>query len=230
MRSKLLHHVPLSALSADSKINSIRSKIDETPVEGGKLLGIIEPIWVKAAESEVRIAWLGEMLDRGLVSRDIEIFGRNTIDKLRSESALEDEMGRDSLMELMRVKWMDEKRYYREYKKIREKVRDWTRCKIGKRRYDRQMAIIKRKIEKTKKNLMEKFKKKVKHLEEETKKEKEKMLEIVPSGLEKYSGCAVFNKEKMSKMRKEKIGHEIIGKVEIDEDEKSILDQTQNLL
>ena len=102
--------MPVSALSAESKILFLRSKIDETPVEGGKLLGIIEPIWVKAAESEVRIAWLGEMLDRGLVSRDIEIFGRNTIDKLRSESALEDEMGRDSLMELMRVKWMDEKR------------------------------------------------------------------------------------------------------------------------
>ena len=148
MRPKLLHHVPMSALSADSKLNSIRLKIDETPVEGGRLLGILEPIWVKAAESEVRIAWLGEMLDRGLVSRDIEIFGRNTMEKLRSESALEDEMGRSSLMELMRVKWMDEKRYYREYKKIREKTRNWTRQKIGKRKYDRQMAIIKKKIEK----------------------------------------------------------------------------------
>ena len=62
MRPKLLHHVPLSALSADSKINSIKLMIDETPAMGGKLLGILEPIWVKAAESEVRIAWLGEML------------------------------------------------------------------------------------------------------------------------------------------------------------------------
>ena len=50
----MLCHVPLSALSADSKIHHIKCKVDEIP-EGGSLLGILEPVWTKTAESEVRI-------------------------------------------------------------------------------------------------------------------------------------------------------------------------------
>ena len=50
----MLYHVPLSALSADSKIHQIKCKVIETP-EGGSLLGILEPVWTKTAESEVRI-------------------------------------------------------------------------------------------------------------------------------------------------------------------------------
>ena len=143
MRTTALYHVPLSALSADSKIHQLKCKIDKTP-EGGKLLGVLEPIWMKVTESEVRIAWLSEMLDRKLVAKDIEIFGKSTLEKLRSESAVEGEIGRDALLELMRIKWMDEKRYYREYKRIRETVRDWTRRKIGRRKFDRQMETLKK--------------------------------------------------------------------------------------
>ena len=78
MRTTALYHVPLSALSADSKIHQLKCKIDETP-EGGKLLGVLEPIWMKVTESEVRIAWLSEMLDRKLVAKDIEIFGNRAL-------------------------------------------------------------------------------------------------------------------------------------------------------
>ena len=102
----MLYHVPLSALSADSKIHQIKCKVIETP-EGASLLGILEPVWTKTAESEVRIAWLTEMLDRRLVVRDMEIFGMNTLEKLRSESAIEEEMSRDVLVELMRIKSLD---------------------------------------------------------------------------------------------------------------------------
>ena len=64
----------------------------------------------------------------------------------------------------------------------------------------------------------------MKHLEEERKREREMLLEIVPSGLERYNKCKIFSKEEMNKMEKEKIGHEMIGKIEIDEDERAILD------
>ena len=68
-----------------------------------------------------------------LVAKDIEIFVKSTLEKLRSESALEGEIGRDALLELMRIKWLDEKRYCREYRMTREKLRDWTRWKINKK-------------------------------------------------------------------------------------------------
>ena len=69
-----------------------------------------------------------------------------------------------------------------------------------------------------------KFNKKTKHLEDERRKEREMMLELVPSGLEIYSKCKVFSREEMNKMEKEIVSHELIGKIEIDSDEKAVLD------
>ena len=76
---------PTSALSADNKILEIRSKIEATP-PGGNLLGILQPVWVKAVESDMRLRWLGEMLRRELVVRDIQHFGEGISVKLRAEN------------------------------------------------------------------------------------------------------------------------------------------------
>ena len=102
--------VLVSALCAESRLESLSLKIKNTPL-GGDLLGIIKPTWLKALESETRIAWLRNMLDRKLVVRDLESFGRNTTEKLRAESSRKEELGREAILELMRVKLVDEKRY-----------------------------------------------------------------------------------------------------------------------
>ena len=68
--------MPVSALCAESKINNLILKITATP-EGGKLLGILQPIWTKVVESDMRLKWLGEMLQKELVVRDIQHFGEN---------------------------------------------------------------------------------------------------------------------------------------------------------
>ena len=57
---------PASALSADNRIIQIRSKIKATPA-GGNLLGILQPVWIKAVESDMRLNWLGDMILKGLV-------------------------------------------------------------------------------------------------------------------------------------------------------------------
>ena len=67
--------VPESAHSAESRSSNTILKIQNTPI-GGSLLGTIKPTWIKAMESETRIAWLKDMLDRKLVVRDIESFGK----------------------------------------------------------------------------------------------------------------------------------------------------------
>ena len=74
--------VPDSALSAESRPSNTILKIQNTPI-GGNLLGTIKPTWMKAMESETRIAWLKDMLDRKLVVRDIESFGKNTNQRSR---------------------------------------------------------------------------------------------------------------------------------------------------
>ena len=53
--------MPVSALSADSRVESILVKIENTPT-GGRMLGILKPIWTKALESEKRLAWLLDMV------------------------------------------------------------------------------------------------------------------------------------------------------------------------
>ena len=88
--SKTSCFVPLSTLSVDSKIMELKLKIMSTP-EGGSILGIIKPIWMKTLESEQRLTWLKETLDRKLVVRNLEHLGQNLEENLRVESSREDE-------------------------------------------------------------------------------------------------------------------------------------------
>ena len=132
------HQVPVSALCADSRIIEIKLRLQNTPV-GGALLGILKPIWKKALESEQRIEWLGRMIDRNLVVRDLEILECSINEKLRTESAKEQGMEREVTRELMRIKHLDEKRNYRELRRIRETIRDWIRKELGRKRYNTLM-------------------------------------------------------------------------------------------
>ena len=69
-------------------------------------------------------------------------------------------MGREMLLELMRIKYKDERRHLRETKRIRETLRDWIRKRIGRRKYDRLMEKIKGSLEYRKRELREKYREK----------------------------------------------------------------------
>ena len=101
---------------------------------------------MKTLESEQRLTWLKETLDRKLVVRNLEIFGRNLEDNLRVESFRDNEMGREIMIELMRVKFMDERKNLRENKRLRETTRDWIRKRIGRKKYDRLMDKLKKSL------------------------------------------------------------------------------------
>ena len=88
---------PVSALSAESKILVFKLKIKET-LKGGDLLGTVKPIWTKALESELRLSWLQNMLNKGLVVRDVQALGKNTYEKLRAESSKTEDLGRETLV------------------------------------------------------------------------------------------------------------------------------------
>ena len=135
--------VPVSVLNTESTLVEIKLKINSTPNSGGQVLGILKPIWQKTQESEMRLNFLESMLERDIVLRDMLKFGQIIGEKLRAESSREEELGRKSMIELMRIKLTDEKRYYRESKKIRETVRDYVRRRLGRRQYDSIMEKIK---------------------------------------------------------------------------------------
>ena len=52
---KISSNVPLSTCNVDSKIFDLKLKITSTQ-EGGKILGILKPTWMKTLESEIRLA------------------------------------------------------------------------------------------------------------------------------------------------------------------------------
>ena len=56
--------VPASVLSTESTLLELKLKIRSTPSDGGSVLGIIKPVWLKALESEVRLSWLSDMLEK----------------------------------------------------------------------------------------------------------------------------------------------------------------------
>ena len=120
-------NVPVSVLHTDSTIMELKLKIISTPESGGSVLGIIKPTWQKAMESEMRMNWLKSMLERDLVLRDIMQFSQIIEEKMRTESSKSEELGREVLTEIMRVKHTDEKRYYRECRKMRETLRNFIR-------------------------------------------------------------------------------------------------------
>ena len=191
--------LPVSAQSADCKFKEICLRLKNTP-KGGKLQGIIEPIWNKTMESEQRLIWLEDMIKRKLVVREILNFGNSVKDKLRTESSREEEIGREVLMELMKVKLVDEKRYYREYSRLRHKLRDWLRQNVGRKKYNSLMENIKKRIEKNRENMKMKLRMKTKFLKGAREKELIERLQIVPPSLGEFRDCIVFKKDIMEKI------------------------------
>ena len=78
-------NVPASVLYTDSTLLELKLKINSTPDNGGSVLGILKPIWQKAIESELRVNWLRDMLERYLILRDVMKFGQVINEKLRTE-------------------------------------------------------------------------------------------------------------------------------------------------
>ena len=169
------------------------------------------------------IEFIKTKMERDLVMRDIMKFGQIVEEKLRAESSKDEELGRKTLIEIMKVKLTDEKRCYREHKKIREAIRDYVRRKFGRKYYNTLLEKMKPSLERRRGDLREKYKNKIEHLAAHRESEKREKLEIIPLGLEKYASCNVFNKEKMYSMKPQEISHKMIGEINISEEERAVL-------
>ena len=126
----LVSLMPDIALCAIDRIEKIKFKIKDTP-GGGNLLGILQPVWYKAVESDMRLEWIEEMLRRGIVVREIQSFGENISNQLRAESSKEEELGREALISLMKVKHKDERRHHHECIRVKEQIKDWLKREFG---------------------------------------------------------------------------------------------------
>ena len=135
----------------------------------GPLLGIVKPSWIKAAESECRLAWLKTMWYRKLCLRDLESYSKALSAQLRTDEMRVREEERKVLLDLMLVKIRDEKRNLQILKGVREEVRDWLRNELGRRRFETLMVCLGRDVKRKKMSLKKKYDEKVTHLEKERK-------------------------------------------------------------
>ena len=108
----LMPHLAQCAISKAQKgSNSFQEehcKVNTT-LRRGELLGIGRPIWMKAQESECRLAWLTEMIRKDLTVKDIDAYAKTVGSMLRSDELRFKEEERKILMELMKLKLRDEK-------------------------------------------------------------------------------------------------------------------------
>ena len=115
-------------------INTISSHFkSENTLEGGPLLGILRPVWLKTTESEERLRWFRQMIGRYLLVRDVEAFLQNTCDKLRSEDSRLREEEREVSKSLMVLKRNDERRHLRQLKSEKESLRRQIKKEYGRR-------------------------------------------------------------------------------------------------
>ena len=175
--------------------------------------------------AEERLRWFKQIIGKKLMVRDVEAFLQSTCNKLKSEESKMREDERDVLMQLMILKRNDERRNMRDLRREKERLRRYIQKEYGKRNcYDLIVKKLRREIRKRRIELREKYDKKISHLAEIRKKEiEERKRECIPKELGCFRKCVIFDKEKFSEIEKETQDVIKIGKIDLDEDEKSIL-------
>ena len=125
---------------------------------------------------------------------------------------------------VMKLKLRDEKRHQRELKKVKNREREGLKCEIGSyRKFSRTMSRLYMEANKMRKIERKKYQNKANHLRRIRENEEEKKFEICPAEIKDYEEIYVFNKEKIDKMKKEKVEIVTIDGVELDEEEKALL-------
>ena len=136
-----------------------RSSLVNHTLQGGPLLGIVKPIWIKVTESEERVAWMLDMIRKGLVVRDLDVLANNLNEKLRTDEMKVKEEERIVLLDVMRIKLRDERRNLEKLKRKREETRLFVKKEIGRsRKFETLMKIVRKEVANKKKVLKENLK------------------------------------------------------------------------
>ena len=195
----------------------------------GKELREEEKVWKGVAASESRIELMKVMIKQGIAFADLEEFGLEFQNKIKSKKLKEKLNDRNIQNQVtqpvMKMKLADEQNLRREMVKVKIKLRRELEKDLGGKseKYKRAMSHLAKSARETKHTLQEKYKKKIKHLNDKYKDDRDKELETVPEGLEEYSELSVFSKDKYAKLEKRSYEVKTIGDVTLSEEETEIL-------
>ena len=189
-------------------------------------LGEEERTWREVAASEERILLMRKMLKEDLAFADLEEFGIEFTNKLKSKKLKNKPLYTKVTQQAMRVKLADEQALRRELIRVKEMRKKDLSEEIGgvkTRKFKRAMLYLNEKAREEKLKLKEKYNKKLRHIKDKYREQNEEQENEVPEDLEYYETLKVFNKNKYNEMEKETYKVKIIGDIELDEKELQVL-------
>ena len=199
-------------------------------VRRGQELREEEKIWKGVASSESRIKLMKIMIKQGIAFADLEEFGQEFKDKIKSTKMKNKMNVKNNLnsvtSQAMKIKLADEQNLRRELVKVKSKMRrDLMKEMNGENsiRFKKTMSHLTKIAKETKEELTKKYKYKVEHL---TKKYSEKNTDAefeVPEGLEDYMDLSVFSKTKYENIEIVEYEVKTVGEVTLSSEEKEVL-------
>ena len=189
-------------------------------------LGEEVKVWMEIASSEERMVLIKTMIKEDLAFTDLEHFGENFSNKLKSIKLKNTTLYRKVSGPAMRAKLADEQSLRREL--IRVKI--MMKKKLSEdlegektRGYRRVINYLNKVARDTKMKLREKYKQKLEHLRQKRKKEKDELGEEVPEDMEEYANLSVFQDKKYEEIGLTEYEVKTIGEVTISKDEEAVL-------
>ena len=182
-------------------------------------------IWKEVASSEARLMLIKTMLKEDLAFSDLEEFGEEFHNKLKTLKFNKKTIYKKISKPAMEAKLTDEQVLRRDLIRLKMKTKRDLAEKLegcNTRKYKRIVNQLNKIARETKTALNEKYKKKVQHLKEKYRKEEEEE-EIVPENLAEFADLSVFNREKYDKIEITDFEVKTIGEVTLSEGEKSVL-------
>ena len=183
-------------------------------------------IWREVSSSEARLTLLRNMLKEQLAFADLEEFGIEFHNKLRTLTFKNKTLYTKISKPAMVAKLADEQILRRDLMRLKMKMKkDLAERMKGEnsRKYKRVVNHLNKIGRDNKAVLNEKYKNKIKHLKDKYRTKDEEEEKRVPEDLKEYSDLSVYNKEKFDEIEVEEGEVKVIGDVVLTEEEKTVL-------
>ena len=192
----------------------------------GLELGEESKIWKEVASSEARLTLMKTMIKNNLAFADLESFGLEFNNKLKSIKLKDKTLFTKVSQPAMKAKLADEQMLRRELMKIKMRMKKNLAVQYEgekTRKYKRIISYLNNLGRGVKKQLHEKYKKKVEHLKEKYKACDDQEEDGPPDDLEDYADLSVYNSNKFKQIEVMNSDILVIGDIELSDEEKEVL-------
>ena len=193
---------------------------------GGKELREESKVWEELATGEARMMLMRKMIKEDLAFADLESFGTEFNNKLKSIKLRNKTLYKKVSGTAMKAKLADEQELRRELMKIKHRMKKDLAEEYGEnsRKYRRIISTLNKLARQSKDKANEKYNKKIQHLREKYKTyDNNDEEDDVPEDLEEYADLSVFNKRKYENIETRSYDVKVIGEVTISDEEEQVL-------